>query len=374
MGVSYGHLEGDKRVMHLGKLKASLQPVIRGISPDYFTLVMATGIVSIAAYLLGMSLLAWILLYINVSAFIVLWLLTLIRIFNYPRFLFDDFVNHARGPGFFSMIAGTCVLGSQLDLVAKESTGAVYLLYAGIVLWAIIIYAFFTIVTVNNPKPSLKQGLNGTWLVVTVATQSISILGALVSPRYGAWQREVLFFSLIMYLIGLMLYLLIIGMIFYRWIFVDMSPEDLTPPYWINMGAVAITTLAGDTLILGASHWDYLKEIIPFLRGMTLFSWASGTWWIPLLFILGAWRHMYKKYPLKYNPHYWGMVFPLGMYTTCTFDLAKSMRLEFLFVIPEYFIYIALIAWSASFAGLIYSLIKGFYTNAIKPSESTSAP
>ena len=183
-----------------------------------------------------------------------------------------------------------------------------------------------------------------------------------------------LFFSLIMYLIGLMLYLLIIGMIFYRWIFVDMSPEDLTPPYWINMGAVAITTLAGDTLILGASHWDFLKEIIPFLRGMTLFSWASGTWWIPLLFILGAWRHMYKKYPLKYNPHYWGMVFPLGMYTTCTFDLAKSMRLEFLFVIPEYFIYIALIAWSASIAGLIYSLIKGFYTNAINPSERTSAP
>ena len=163
--------------MHLGKLKASLQPVIRGISPDYFTLVMATGIVSIAAYLLGMSLLAWILLYINMSAFIVLWLLTLIRIFNYPRFLFDDFVNHARGLGFFSMIAGTCVLGSQLDLVAKESTGAVYLLYAGIVLWAIIMYAFFTIVTVSNPKPSLKQGLNGTWLVVTVATQSISILG-----------------------------------------------------------------------------------------------------------------------------------------------------------------------------------------------------
>jgi tellurite resistance protein TehA-like permease len=360
--------------MHFGKLKASLQLVIRGLSPDYFTLVMATGIVSIAAYSLGMSLLAWILLYINVSAFIVLWLLTLIRIFNHPRFLFDDFVNHARGPGFFSMIAGTCVLGSQLDLVAKESTAAVYLLYAGIVLWAIIIYAFFTIVTVNNPKPSLKQGLNGTWLVVTVATQSISILGSLVSPRYGAWQREVLFFSLIMYLIGLMLYLLIIGMIFYRWIFVDMSPEDLTPPYWINMGAVAITTLAGDTLILGASHWDFLKEIIPFLRGMTLFSWASGTWWIPLLFILGAWRHMYKKYPLKYNPHYWGMVFPLGMYTTCTFDLAKSMRLEFLFVIPEYFIYIALIAWSASIAGLIYSLIKGFYTNAIKPSESTSAP
>ncbi|MBS1252690.1 MAG: putative membrane protein [Anaerolineales bacterium] len=82
---------------------------------------------------------------------------------------------------------------------------------------------------------------------------------------------------------------------------VRLSPETLTPPYWINMGAVAITTLAGATLMLNTSQWTFLGEILPFLKGFTLFFWATGTWWIPLLFILGAWRHLYKRFPLGYG-------------------------------------------------------------------------
>ena len=58
------------------------------------------------------------------------------------------------------------------------------------------------------------------------------------------------------------------------------------------MGAVAITTLAGAKLILGAPEWSFLTEILPFLKGFTLFFWAWATWWIPLLFILGFWRHV----------------------------------------------------------------------------------
>jgi tellurite resistance protein TehA-like permease len=137
-----------------------------------------------------------------------------------------------------------------------------------------------------------------------------------------------------------------------------MLPEELTQPYWINMGAVAITTLAGATLILNAFQWTFLQEILPFLQGFTLFFWAIGTWWIPLLFILGAWLHLYKRFPLRYSPQYWGMVFPLGMYTASTFQLAMATGLSFLLFIPRYLIYLALLAWLVTFVALIYRLTR----------------
>ena len=99
------------------------------------------------------------------------------------------------------------------------------------------------------------------------------------------------------------------------------------------------------------------NEVVPFLKGFRLFFWAAGTWWIPLLFILGFWRHVYKRFPLKYDPHYWGMVFPFGMYAVCTFQLSKASNFPPLMVIPRYFIYLALAGWMAATLGLPYTLI-----------------
>src|SRR5690606_23214038 len=100
----------------------------------------------------------------------------------------------------------------------------------------------------------------------------------------------------------------------YRFTFLPLASANLTPPYWISMGAVAITTLAGANLLLSAGDSPLLEELRPFLKGFTLFFWAAGTWWIPLLVLLGAWRHLVRRLPLRYDPQYWGMVFPLGMY------------------------------------------------------------
>jgi len=321
--------------------------------PGYFALVMATGIVSIAALLLQMPLIANALLVINVAAYVILWLLTLWRLFFYFPRLLADVKSHARGPGFFTLIAGTCVLGTQLLLLTGSQLVAWGLWWLGIGLWLVVMYAFFTAVTVRVNKPTLETGINGAWLIAIVATQSIAILGTLLLTGLDNPSTAGLFFTLCMYLLGCMLYLSIITLIFYRFTFVELTTAALTPPYWINMGAVAITTLAGSTLILNAGHWPFLAEILPFLKGFTLFFWVAGTWWIPLLFILGAWRHLYKRHPLTYDPQYWGMVFPLGMYTTCTFRLSQALELPFLMAIPRYFIFIALIAWVGTFIGLL---------------------
>ncbi len=155
-----------------------------------------------------------------------------------------------------------------------------------------------------------------------------------------------------------MLYIWIISLIFYRYTFFTMSPSDLAPPYWVNMGAVAISTLAGAFLVLAGSRSPVVAGMVPFIKGLTLMFWATATWWIPMLLILGVWRHVCRRFPLRYDPLYWGAVFPLGMYTVCTFRLAQVLEAPYLLIIPRVFIFVALAAWLAAFVGLVRDLTR----------------
>ena len=326
--------------------------------PGYFALVMATGIISIACYFLEMTTLAFTLLAINIIAFVVLSFLLLIRLLLFFARVSEDMNDHTRGPGFFTVVAGTSVLGSQLLIVGDQVRIASVLWLVAVLLWAGIMYTFFVAMTVRENKPTIESGLNGSWLLAVVATQSISVLGTLLVGAYAGYRELILFFTLCMFLLGCMLYIPLITLIFYRFTFVNVTTASLTPPYWINMGAVAITTLAGARLIIAASGWLFLDELMPFLKGFTLFFWAAGTWWIPLLLILGFWRHVYRQFPLQYDPQYWGMIFPFGMYTVCTFQLAKALDFPPLLLIPRYFIYLALAGWLLVSVGFIQSLIR----------------
>jgi tellurite resistance protein TehA-like permease len=78
-----------------------------------------------------------------------------------------------------------------------------------------------------------------------------------------------------------------------------------------------------------------------------------ATWWIPLLLILGDWRHVVKHVPLTYHPAYCAMVFSLAMYTAATFQPGSVLRLPFLLAIPRLMIFVALVAWTIVFAGMV---------------------
>lgn len=329
---------------------------IRTLHPAYFALVMATGIVSIAAKLLGMAAMAQALLVINIAAFVILWVVTGIRIVRFPREVFADLIDHQRGVGFFTAVAATSVLGSQIVVLWQSTAIAFALWIATLVLWLVLIYAVFAALTVKETKPPLDQGISGGWLVAVVATESVSTLASLLAAT--AWRPDILLFiSLCFWLAGGMLYIWLISLIFYRYTFFRFSPSDLMPPYWINMGAMAISTLAGTLLLASSPLSPLLQRLQPFLLGFTMFFWATATWWIPMLLILGFWRHVYKRFPLTYHPLYWGAVFPLGMYTVCTYRLANVANASFLMFLPRVFFFIALAAWLATFVGLVRRLI-----------------
>jgi tellurite resistance protein TehA-like permease len=320
--------------------------------PAYFALVMATGIVSLAAQLLGYRSVAVALFGLNLVFYAVLVVFAVLRVVRHRDRVVADLFHHGRSVGFFTAVAGTCMLGSECLLIAGLRGAAMAAWIIGIVLWLVLTYTIFTVITVKADKPPLAEGINGGWLLMVVAAQSVAVLGAQLAPGLTAWRAEVLFFCLVAWLGGVMLYLWIISLIFYRYAFFPLNPSDLSPPYWINMGAAAISTLAGTMLIAAAAYSPVVSALLPFVRGLTLLWWATATWWIPMLLILGVWRHAYRRFPLKYDPLYWGAVFPLGMYTVCTARLARAVDAPFLFALARVFIWVAFAAWLAVFAGL----------------------
>lgn len=329
-----------------------LKKKLSGLHPAYFALVMATGIVSIACHIFSLDALAKALFYINIAAYGILWTLYLARALFFRRQFAADWLSHKRGFGFFTTVAATNVLGSQFFLFENNTALATALWWLGLGLWATCTYSIFVLLAVQAKKPPIEEGINGGWLVAVVATQSVCVLGSLLKPAMPGGSEFTLMFLLSFWLFGGMLYIWIISLIFYRYMFFRFEPSDLIPPYWINMGSVAISTLAGANFI-EAVKGSALAELMPFLKSFTILYWATATWWIPMLLILGVWRHGVRKFRFTYDPLYWGLVFPLGMYCVCTYKMHLIFEIAPLMVIARAFLFAGIVAWFLTFMSLL---------------------
>ena len=331
-------------------------PIPGNLPYGSFAFVMATGIVSIATRLNGLAWLSGALFALNLSAFALLWLLLINRVGRRPAAVLDDLAEDREAPAILTVVAGTCVIASEIALTGAFPVLVAALWMLAAALWLGFVYGIAVGMTIRPAKAPIVQQIDGSWLLAVVATQALAILtthlAGTMLPREPA-----LFVSLCLFLLGGVLYIVLIVLIVQRWLSLPMRPEDLTPPYWINMGAAAITTLTGALLVEALGPDAVRASVRDFVAGATILSWSVASGWIPLLTDLTVWRHR-RGVPVRYRLDNWAMVFPLGMYTTATWRFAHGLGFRFLDIVPNLFVWIALAAWCLNFIGLLHALAR----------------
>lgn len=329
---------------------------IATLFPGYFALVMATGIVAVAAEQQGLGLIAEVLYVITATAYIILAILLATRVIRFWSNFAADATNHAKGFAFLTTVAATNVLASATIVIHGWWELAWVLWWVSLALWVSFVYTTLIAVVIDRDKPGLQGGINGSWFLLTVSTQSIAVVAGLFLTRTDS--DALAFTAIAAFTLGIVLYLIVMTMVFLRWTFHPLDPTEADPPAWIAAGAVAITVLAGSNILLAADRApERIARLAPFIEGLVVMAWATATFWFPLMIAIGIWRHLVRRVRLRYHPSYWAMVFPLGMYGAATYRMRGAIDLDALAWLPKAELAVSLVAWTITFGGLLRSLV-----------------
>jgi len=360
-------VEVSRQALDRGRITAS----VKNLHPGYFAYVMATGIVSTAAYSLGPSWLSLALLAAACAGLVILGVALAARLIFFRAAVAADVRAPDRVFAFFTITAGMDVLGVRFELDGYPAV-TLGLATAAAAVWLLLTYGVPATLLLTRAHDSVLGGVNGTWLLWIVATQSLSTAAAVLvrhSPSQAIPLAEA---AAGLWSVGIIIYLVIITLILLRWLTVPMTPATLGPPYWILMGATAISVLAGARYLTLPRTIPVVAATAPFAEGFTYTLWAFGTWWIPLLLILGSWRHLRHHWPLTYEPTLWSIVFPLGMYSVATLAYGRQAHIDFMEPLARLMFWASLIAWVLVAAAFLVRVARHLREPASAPAPPGS--
>lgn len=337
-------------------LQARTGTAVEGLTPGYFALVMATGIISVGLHLEGFDVLSRTLLAVCVAAFVVLLTLTLWRFLAHRSAMAEDFLDPRRAFGFFTFVAGTNVLGVRLGIAGLHSVTAVLLVLSGAA-WLVLGYVVpWTAVLGREERPVLATA-NGTWFIWVVASQSVAVAAAAVEPVYDGVRRELAVLAVVSWSVGVFLYAAAGMLVALRLMLYPFGPEELTPPYWVAMGALAITVLAGARIVEMADA-PMVAVTRDLIAGLAVVFWAFATWLFPVLVAAGWWRHVRRRVPLRYEATLWSIIFPLGMYAVAGIYLGRADHLPVVEGVGRSELWLAFAAWLVVLVAMARHLVR----------------
>ncbi|RCG16846.1 tellurite resistance protein permease [Streptomyces diacarni] len=327
-------------------MTARLRQGVADLHPAYAALVMATGIVSTGLASFDWQVLSDILLAVAALAFVLLMAAYVWRAVAFPGRVRADSRDPGRAFGYFSLVAAPNVLASRLALDGHLPATAA-LAAASIPVWLVLTYAIPGAMVVGRRRGPVLPRTNGSWFMWVVGTQSLAGVTAAIAAAEPDLTAAFAPLAVAFWGIGVVLYLMLVGLVTVRLLDDQVTPHALSPTYWVYMGATAISVLAAAGLLALPASLPVMAQTRQVISGLAFLLRAFGTWWIPFLLSFGVRRHLVERERVGYEPTLWSMVFPLGMYGAASASYGRVTGMDFMVDIARVEVWIGFAAWAA---------------------------
>ncbi|MGX1546435.1 SLAC1 family transporter [Streptomyces adustus] len=332
--------------------RAAASTAVADLNAGALAFVMGTGIVSTALYVNGAGTASAALLGVALAGFAVLvpaygWRLLCHR----RRFVAD--LLEPRAFAFLTLAISSNVLAARFVPQGHTAVAGAFLAF-GASGWLVLDYGVpLALITSLKRGPSFDQ-VNGTWFLWAVGSESVALAAASLARVTSTQVLPVL--AVVCWAIGLVQYLLVATIVLARLLARPIQPEGLMTSVWIFMGAAAIAVLAGVRLIALPPGGALLSHQL--VAGSSVVLWSFSSWLIPLLLALGAWRHLVRRVPLRYELGWWNIVFPVGMYAVATHELGRATGTGWMTATGRWEIWVAAAVWAVVFAAMVGRLAR----------------
>jgi tellurite resistance protein TehA-like permease len=310
---------------------------------------MATGIVSVAAYDHGYRRLGIALSGLAVVAFAGLAAAFVLWVVSRPARVRAVTLDPDVALRLFTFVAACAVL----DVRWANHPVAGWVL-SGLALAGWLVLVPLAVVGVSSRRSAdLREHARGAWLLPSVATAGLATTAT--NLAIDARLPSLVAVAALAWVLGMVFYLLVTWLIAGRALAAPFVADQVTPDSWILMGALAITTLAGDHILAAVHALNAPNGLAAWTRSVTLGAWVLASLWIPVLLYAQMWRVDHVPGSLRYQGAWWAAVFPLGMYSAACAATATELHLRFLGTVSLVFFWIAFTVWTLVAIGLLHS-------------------
>ncbi len=315
--------------------RKNLKELIRHFTPNWFTMVMGTGILFLMIgafpyHFPGQKHLAITLGIINVfllAIFSIMFASRLIFFFKDARRLLDHPIQSmylgAIPMGLATIVNGMVIFGPGLIGSFAVPT-ALILWYVDVIFsivsgWLVPFYMF------TSQKHSVER-MTAVWLLPIVPSEvAAASAGFLAKSLPPVEAQKVIYLGYILWALSMPLAMSILVILFLRLVWHKLPHQDMAVSSWLTLGPIGTGSLS--IMLLGVdsvrafmgTQWEQVAITASHLGVIFgLLIWGYGMWWLIMAIFMTL---TYIKEGLPFNMGWWGFTFPLGVFTAATIEL-----------------------------------------------------